>query len=77
MDISNLLTIADLCQTVGISRSDWHKMKRHRMTPAVVTVEDIQRIRREAVEEWLAENETRASASATRKASEGPEPLAI
>ena len=77
MDIPSLLTIADFCQTVGISRSTWHKLKRHRMTPAIVTVGGIQRIRREAVEEWLAENEAKASADAAHKASEGPEPLAI
>jgi len=77
MDIANLLTIADFCQTVGISRSTWHKLKRNRMTPAIVTVGGIQRIRREAVEEWLAENEARVSADAAHKASEGPEPLAV
>lgn len=77
MDIANLLTIADFCQMIGISRSTWHKLKRHRMTPAIVTVRGIQRIRREAVEEWLAENEARASADAAHKTSEGPEPLAI
>lgn len=38
MDIANLLTVADFCQTIGISRSTWHKLKRHRMTPAIVTV---------------------------------------
>jgi len=77
MDIANLLTIADFCRTVGISRSTWHKLKRHRMTPAVVNVGGIQRIRREAVEEWLAENEARASADAVHTASEGPETQAV
>ncbi len=47
------------------------------MTPAIVTVGGIQRIRREAIEEWLAENETRVLADAAHKASEGPEPLAV
>lgn len=77
MDIANLLTIADFCQTVGISRSTWHKLKRNRMTPAIVTVGGIQRIRREAVENWLAENESKVSAHATHKANEGPKPLTI
>lgn len=77
MDITNLLTIADFCQTVGISRSTWHKWQRNRMTPAIVTVGGIQRIRREAVEDWLAENEAKVSAAAAHKASEDPEPLAV
>ena len=77
MDISPLLTVTDFCQIAGISRSTWHKLKRHRMTPAIVTVGGIQRIRREAVEEWLDENEAGASADAAHKASESPDPLAV
>jgi len=77
MDITNLLTIADFCQTVGISRSTWHKLKRNRMTPAIITVGGIQRIRREAVEDWLAENEARFTADTAHKASEGQSPIAI
>jgi excisionase family DNA binding protein len=64
MDISNLLTIANFCQTVGISRSTWHKLKRNHMTPAIVAIGGIQRIRQEAVEEWLAENEKKVSVGA-------------
>lgn len=63
MDIPHLLTLADFCQTIGISRSTWHKLKRESSTPAIVTVGGIQRIRRKAVEEWLAENEAKASAA--------------
>lgn len=77
MEITNLLTVADFCQTVGISRSTWHKLKRNHVTPAIVTVGGIQRIRREAVEDWLAENEAKVSTDAAHKASEGPEPLAV
>ena len=61
MDISPLLTVADFCQAVGISRSTWHKLKRQGATPPVVTIGGIQRIRKEAAEAWLAENETRGS----------------
>lgn len=61
MDIHHLLTVAEFCRLAGISRSTWHKLKRNRMTPAIVTVGGIQRIRQEAVEEWLAENEAKAS----------------
>jgi excisionase family DNA binding protein len=64
MDIMHLMTVADFCQTIGISRSTWHKLKRSGQTPAIITAGGIQRIRREAVEEWIAENEEQANASA-------------
>ena len=60
----HLMTVADFCQTIGISRSTWHKLKRSGQTPAIITAGGIQRIRREAVEEWIAENEEQANASA-------------
>lgn len=63
MDIPHLLTVDDFCKMVGISRSTWHKLKRESSTPAIVTVGGIQRIRREAIEEWLAENEAKTSAA--------------
>ena len=61
METPNLLTIADFCQTIGISRSTWHKLKRQSATPAIVNIGGIQRIRREAVGAWLAENEGKTS----------------
>lgn len=63
MDNPSLLTVAEFCEEVGISRSTWHKLKRTNLTPAIVTVGGIQRIRREALEQWLAENEAKASAA--------------
>jgi len=77
MDISPLLTVANFCQAVGISRSTWHKLKRQGATPAVVTIGGIQRIRPEAARAWLAENEERAAADTAHKASEGPLPLTV
>ena len=65
MDIMQMMTVADFCRTIGISRSTWHKLKRTSRTPAIITAGGIQRIRREAVEEWIAENEKQANASAT------------
>ena len=47
------------------------------MTPAIVTVGRIQRIRREAVQDWITENEAKVSADAAHKVNEGPKPLAI
>ena len=77
MDIMHLMTVADFCKTIGISRSTWHKLKRTGQAPAIITAGGIQRIRREAVEEWIAENEERASADTVHKASEGPSPLTV
>jgi len=57
MDISPLLTVADFCQAVGISRSTWHKLKRQGATPAIITAGGIQRIRPEAFEAWLGQHE--------------------
>ena len=57
MEIHSLLTISDFCQTIGISRSTWYKLKRQGKAPAIINVGGIQRIRQEAIETWLTENE--------------------
>ncbi len=64
-----VLTVSGFCQTVGISRSTWHKLKREGKTPAIVRVGGIQRIRREAIETWLSENEKQANADAAHNRS--------
>jgi excisionase family DNA binding protein len=71
------MTVADFCQTIGISRSTWHKLKRTGRTPAIITAGGIQRIRHAAVEDWIAENEERAAADTAHKVSEGPLPLTV
>ena len=45
-----VLTVSEFCQSVGISRSTWHKLKREGKAPAIVNVGGIQRIRREAID---------------------------
>jgi|TARA_R110000772_G_scaffold28910_1_gene72601 predicted site-specific integrase-resolvase len=65
MDMPHLLTVTDFCQTVGISRSTWHKLKRKGSTPPIVNIGGIQRIRKEAAETWLAEKETGGAAKIT------------
>ena len=77
MDTIHLMTVTDFCQTIGISRSTWHKLKRTGQTPAIITAGGIQRIRREAVEEWIAENEERATVDTAHKATEGPSSLTV
>ena len=52
-----VLTVSEFCQSAGISRSTWHKLKREGKAPAIVNVGGIQRIRREAIKAWLSENE--------------------
>ena len=57
----NMLTVSEFCEEIGISRSTWHKLKRQGKTPAIINIGGIQRIRREAIETWLSENETQAT----------------
>lgn len=71
----DVLTVSEFCEAVGISRSTWHKLKRLGKAPAIVNIGGIQRIRREAIETWLAENEARATADVAHNAVEGAEPL--
>lgn len=75
MENPHLLTVTEFCKSIGISRSTWHKLKRQGITPAIVNVGGIQRIRKEAIEEWLTENEVKASTNEAHKASEDPSPL--
>ncbi|WP_417463244.1 helix-turn-helix transcriptional regulator [Kordiimonas sp.] len=55
----NVLTVAQFCEAVGISRSTWHKLKRQGKAPAVIKIGGIQRIRQAAIDEWLSKNEAR------------------
>jgi len=71
----DVLTVSEFCQAVGIGRSTWNKMKRQGKAPAIVKIGGIQRIRREAIEAWLSENEVRATADAAHNAAESAEPL--
>jgi excisionase family DNA binding protein len=59
LNTPHLLTVSAFCEAVGISRSTWHKLKRNNQIPPVVKIGGIQRIRREAVESWHAENESK------------------
>lgn len=73
----DVLTVSEFCEAVGISRSTWHKLKRQGKAPAIVNIGGIQRIRREAIEAWFSENETRATADAAHNAAESAEPLCV
>ncbi len=75
--ILDVLTVSQFCDAVGISRSTWYKLKRQGKAPAIVNVGGIQRIRKEATEAWLSENEARGTADAAHNAAEGAEPLHV
>jgi len=60
----NMLTVTEFCEAIGISRSTWHKLKRQGKAPAIMNIGGIQRIRREAIDTWLSENEVRTTADA-------------
>jgi len=52
-----LLTVADVIAAMGISRSTWQKLVSAGQTPPIVRIGSVQRIRRDAFAEWLAEHE--------------------
>ena len=66
----DVLTVTEFCEAFGISRSTWHKLKRQSKAPAIINIGGIQRIRREAIEAWLSENETPATAEVSHNAAE-------
>lgn len=57
LNTPHLLTVSAFCEAVGISSSTWHKLKRNDQALFVVKIGGIQRIRWEAIENWIAENE--------------------
>lgn len=61
-----LMTVADVITAMGISRSTWQKLVTQKKTPPIVRIGAVQRIRREAFEQWLTKHE-QAAISAQRK----------
>ncbi len=72
--IAHLLSAMDEAAFRAVSRSTSPKLNRQGNAPAIESIGGIQRIRRKAIETWLAENEARATADAAHKAVEGAEP---
>ena len=52
-----LMMVADVISTMGISRSTWQKLVAKNMTPSIVKIGAVQRIRRDAFTAWLAQHE--------------------
>lgn len=56
-----LMTVADVISTMGISRSTWQKLVARKQTPPIVRIGAVQRIRRNAFETWLSQHENAAA----------------
>ena len=54
---NQLMTVADVIATMGISRSTWQKLVAQKRTPPIVRIGAVQRIRRDAFEAWLGQHE--------------------
>ena len=48
-----LMTVTDVIEAMGISRSTWQKLVAQKQTPPIVKIGAVQRIRRDAFEAWL------------------------
>jgi excisionase family DNA binding protein len=49
-----LLTVAQVCAELGVSRSTWEKWRARRVTPAVITLPNGSlRVRRSELDSWL------------------------
>lgn len=55
-----LLTVAQAIAAMKISRSSWQKLAALGRTPPIVKIGSVQRIRREAFDAWLKEQEQAA-----------------
>lgn len=53
-----LMTVADVIEAMGISRSTWQKLVAKRETPPIVRIGAVQRIRRDAFEAWIGQHES-------------------
>ena len=58
---NQLMTVADVIEAMGISRSTWQKIVAKRQAPPIVRIGAVQRIRRDAFEAWLGQHENAAA----------------
>ena len=54
---NQLLTVGDVIETMGISRSTWQKLVSQNRTPPIVRIGAVQRIKRDSFAAWLAMHE--------------------
>lgn len=58
MQDKQILTIKEVCEELGIGRTTWQVMKRRGDIPPMLEIGGQHRVRREALERWLAERES-------------------
>jgi excisionase family DNA binding protein len=58
---NQLMTVTDVIEAMGISRSTWQKLVAQKRTPPIVRIGAVQRIRRDAFEAWLGQHENAAA----------------
>lgn len=75
MDIMNLMTIAEFCRAGGLDGATWRNWRREGRAPDTVTIDGVEHITRDAIEDWRAEIADRQSADDAHHAAEKREPL--
>lgn len=54
---NQLMTVANVIDVMGISRSTWQKLVIEGKTPPIVRIGAVQRIRRESFDAWIGQHE--------------------
>ena len=55
------MTVADVIDVMGISRSTWQKLVSEGKTPPIVRIGAVQRIKRDSFDAWISQNENAAT----------------
>lgn len=56
-----LMTVADVIEAMGISRSTWQKLASQGKTPPIVKIGAVQRIKRDSFDAWIGQHENTAT----------------
>ena len=54
---NQLMTVADVIEAMGISRSTWQKLVSKGKTPPIVRIGAVQRIKRDSFDAWIGQHE--------------------
>ncbi|MBI4935946.1 MAG: helix-turn-helix domain-containing protein [Actinobacteria bacterium] len=59
--VSDLMTVDEVCETLGVSRSTWEKWRARRVCPCCIVLPNGSvRVRRSELEDWLCQREEAA-----------------
>lgn len=58
---NQLMTVGDVIETMGISRSTWQKLVSEGRTPPIVRIGAVQRIKRDSFDAWIGQHENAVS----------------